>query len=90
MPKKERCGDCLYWEHRAEAELDLHTGYCSPWEMLKRDAQWCDRFKRRTARSEQEYYNQLYNDGSQGEDEGEEGGGGGGGGPFPDDAFPGM
>ncbi len=85
MAKQEKCGDCLFWEHRAEAELDDHTGYCSQWEMLKRDTQWCPKFKRRTPESEQQYFNQLYNDGSQAE--GEDEGGEGGGGPFPDTEF---
>ena len=85
MAKQDKCGDCLFWEHRAEVELDDHTGYCSQWEMLKRDTQTCPRFKRRTPESEQKYLNQLYNDGSQNGEEDE--GGEGGGGPIPDMEF---
>ena len=88
MARKELCGDCLYWEHRREAEVDDHTGYCVQWEMFKRDTQTCDRFRRRTASSEKEYYAKLYNDGSQDEEEGGDEGGGGGG-PFPEGEFPG-
>ena len=85
MAKQDKCGDCLYWEHRAEVELDDHTGYCSQWEMLKRDTQVCPKFRRRTPESEQKYLNQLYNDGSHnGDDDGD---GEGGGGPFPDTGF---
>lgn len=60
MARQERCGDCLYWEHRAEAEVDMHTGYCTVHEMMKRDHQWCEQFKKRTRESEQKYMNQLY------------------------------
>ena len=64
MAQGDRCGRCLYWDHRAEAEVDEHTGYCSVHEMMKRDQQWCDAFKRRTPESEAQYYQELYNDGS--------------------------
>jgi hypothetical protein len=64
MAPKERCGLCLYWDHRAEAEVDEHTGYCTVHEMMKRDEQWCDQFQRRTPESEQKYYQAMYNDGT--------------------------
>ena len=64
MAREERCGLCLYWDHRVEAEIDEHTGYCSVHEMMKRDQQTCPKFKRRTKRSEAEYYQELYDDGS--------------------------
>ena len=64
MPTGERCGYCLFWDHRAEAEVDEHTGYCSVHEMMKRDDAWCPEFHRRTPESEQQYYQRLYNDGT--------------------------
>ena len=64
MASGERCGNCLYWDHRAEAEVDEHTGYCTVHEMMKRDEQWCDQFKRRTPESEHQYYQSLYDDGT--------------------------
>ena len=64
MISKDRCGICLYWDHRAEAEVDHHTGYCTVHEMMKMDTAHCSSFSRRTADSEQQYYNQLYNDGT--------------------------
>ncbi len=64
MASKERCGICLYWDHRAEAEVDAHTGYCTIHEMMKLDTAHCPRFTLRTPASEQEYYNQMYNDGT--------------------------
>jgi hypothetical protein len=64
MPAKERCGTCLYWDHRIEAEVDAHTGYCTVHEMMKADVSHCPRYTRRTPSSEQEYYNQMYNDGT--------------------------
>lgn len=64
MSIKERCGVCLYWDHRAEAEVDEHTGYCTVHEMLKADDSYCPNFTRRTASSVQEYYNRLYDDGT--------------------------
>jgi len=62
MASEERCGICLYWDHRIEAEVDSHTGYCTVHEMMKSDTSHCPRFSRRTHDSEQRYYNQLYND----------------------------
>ncbi len=64
MARGERCGNCLFWDHRAEAEVDEHTGYCTVHEMMKRDEQVCDQFLRRTAETEKKYYQELYNDGS--------------------------
>ena len=64
MTSKERCGICLYWDHRAEAEVDDHTGYCTIHEMMKVDTAHCPRFTLRTPASEQKYYNQMYNDGT--------------------------
>jgi hypothetical protein len=61
----ERCGRCLFWDHRAEAEVDEHTGYCTVHEMMKLDDSVCDQFQRRTPQSEQQYYQEMYNDGSQ-------------------------
>jgi hypothetical protein len=62
MAKEERCGLCLYWEHRAEAEVDEHTGYCSVHEMMKQDSSVCPKFKRRTPEAVQKYYDELYGD----------------------------
>ena len=64
MTSKERCSVCLYWDHRAETEVDAHTGYCTVHEMMKADSAHCPAFARRTPDSEQQYYNQLYNDGT--------------------------
>jgi hypothetical protein len=64
LTSKDRCGVCLYWDHRAEAEVDLHTGYCTVHEMMKADTAICPSFSRRTPASEQKYYNKLYSDGS--------------------------
>ena len=64
MAKAERCGDCLFWDHRAEAEVDEHTGYCTVHEMMKGDGSWCDQFQRRTPEAVRRYYNDLYSDGS--------------------------
>ena len=64
MADQERCGLCLYWDHRAETEVDAHTGYCTIHEMMKRDTSVCPQFKRRTPASEREYYSELYNDGT--------------------------
>ncbi len=64
MASGVRCGVCLYWDHRIEAEVDEHTGYCTVHEMMKADTSHCPSFKRRTAASEQEYLNRLYNDGT--------------------------
>lgn len=68
MASGERCGVCLYWDHRVEAEVDEHTGYCTVHEMMKADTSLCPSFTRRTAASEQEYFNRLYNDGTDYED----------------------
>jgi len=68
MTEGERCGDCLYWDHRAEAEVDDNTGYCMVHEMMKVRTSSCPQFKRRTRSAVQEYYNRLYNDGSEYED----------------------
>jgi hypothetical protein len=65
MVHEQRCGLCLYWDHRIEAEVDEHTGYCTVHEMMKRDTAVCPQFERRTAASEKEYYNKLYNDGTE-------------------------
>lgn len=62
MTSNERCGKCLYWDHRIEAEVDPHTGYCTIHEMMKVDTSSCPSFSRRTKESEQRYYNQMYND----------------------------
>jgi hypothetical protein len=64
MSSRESCGTCLYWDHRIEAEVDTHTGYCTVHEMMKVDSSHCERFTRRTPDSEQRYYNQMYNDGT--------------------------
>jgi hypothetical protein len=64
MGQTDRCGICLYWDHRTEAEVDEHTGYCTVHEMMKRDEQSCDFFNKRTTQSEQQYYQKLYNDGT--------------------------
>ncbi len=69
MTTGERCGDCLFWDHRAEAEVDENTGYCTVHEMMKARSSTCPQFKRRTQSAVQEYYNQLYNDGTGYEDE---------------------
>jgi hypothetical protein len=61
----ERCGLCLFWDHRVEAEVDEHTGYCTVHEMMKQDDSVCDQFQRRTPQSEQQYYQQMYNDGTE-------------------------
>jgi hypothetical protein len=65
LGSEERCGKCLYWSHRAEAEVDEHTGYCSVHEMLKRDTSWCDQYERRTPEAEQRLMDQLYHDGAE-------------------------
>jgi hypothetical protein len=62
MTSDERCGDCLFWDHRIEAEVDPHTGYCTVHEMMKADTSHCPNFSRRTRESEQRYLNQMYND----------------------------
>ena len=64
MTSEERCGVCLYWDHRIEAEVDAHTGYCTVHEMMKVDTSHCPSFTRRTPASEQRYMNQLYDDGT--------------------------
>ena len=64
MPSKERCGLCLYWDHRAEAEVDAHTGYCTVHEMMKADSSHCPKFELRTPTALQRYMDQLYNDGT--------------------------
>jgi hypothetical protein len=64
MTSGDRCGNCLYWDHRAEAEVDEHTGYCTVQEMMKVDTASCPSFNRRTPASEMQYYNQMYNDGT--------------------------
>jgi hypothetical protein len=72
MGGRVKCGNCLFWDHRAEAEVDEHTGYCTVHEMMKRDEQQCDLFERRTPESENRYYQKLYNDGTDyGDDDGE-------------------
>ncbi|UCC93237.1 MAG: hypothetical protein JSW25_00735 [Thermoplasmata archaeon] len=64
MSSRESCRTCLYWDHRIEAEVDTHTGYCTVHEMMKADTSHCPSYARRTAASEQQYYNQMYNDGT--------------------------
>jgi hypothetical protein len=64
MSSKEQCGVCLYWDHRIEAEVDAHTGYCTVHEMMKADTTVCPEFSRRTEASEQRYLNEMYNDGT--------------------------
>ena len=64
MGGQDRCARCLFWDHRVEAEVDEHTGYCTVHEMMKRDEQICENFERRTAEAEQRYYQKLYNDGT--------------------------
>ncbi len=64
MGQTDRCGTCLCWDHRAEAEVDEHSGYCTVHDMMKGDEQLCDFYNRRTTESEQQYYQKLYNDGT--------------------------
>ena len=61
---EERCGRCLYWDHRAEAEVDAHTGYCTVHEMMKADSSHCPEFVLRTPTALQRYMDQLYDDGT--------------------------
>jgi hypothetical protein len=63
MGEGKQCGACLFWDHRVEAEVDEHSGYCTVHEMMKLDTSVCDKFHRRTPESEQKYYNEMYNDG---------------------------
>ncbi len=65
---RDSCGSCLFWDHRVEAEVDEHTGYCTIHEMMKGDEQLCEFFERRTVESEQRYYQKMYNDGTDYED----------------------
>ena len=63
MPTEENCGNCLFWDHRIEAEVDPHMGYCSVHEMMRADTSHCSDYQRRTPAAERRLMDQLYSDG---------------------------
>lgn len=47
--KSESCGNCYFWEHRPELEMDLDTGFCAHKKAFKSRRSMCKKFCKKGA-----------------------------------------
>jgi|GEM_PF-4968860 len=47
--KTEHCGNCFFWEHRPELEMDINTGFCAQKKAFKSKRSMCKKFCKKGA-----------------------------------------
>ena len=47
--KHESCGNCYFWEHRPELEMDMNTGFCAHKKAFKSKRSMCKKFCKKGA-----------------------------------------
>jgi hypothetical protein len=47
--KHESCGNCYFWEHRPEMEMDTNTGFCAQKKAFKSKRSKCKKFCKKGA-----------------------------------------